>query len=70
MLTVMCLVVDALSAAGLVAIALSHELTGVDALLLSMICLAMGGLFTLFLFLTLKESKKPAAPPPDASAKP
>ncbi len=68
MLTVMCLVVDALSAAGLVAIALSHELTGVDALLLSMICLAMGGLFTFFLFLTVK-SKKDSAQPPDASAK-
>jgi hypothetical protein len=63
MLAAMCLVVVALSAAGLAAIALSHEITGVDALLLAMICLAIGGLFSLFLFFTVKEGMKPAAEP-------
>ena len=64
MLATLCFIVVALSAAGLAAIALSHEITGVDALLLAMICLAMGGLFSLFLVLTLKEAKKSAAQPP------
>ncbi len=72
MLSAICLVVVALSAAGLAAIALSHEITGVDALLLALICLSIGGLFSLFLALALKAVRKPVAEPsgsrpPDAS---
>lgn len=69
MLAAICLVVVALSAAGLAAIALNHELAGVDALLLALICLSIGGLFSLFLFLTLKESRKRSSAPPDAATK-
>jgi hypothetical protein len=69
MLAAMCLVVVALSAAGLAAIALSHEITGVDALLLALICLVIGGLFSLFLFFTVKEAMKPAAAPPESSSR-
>jgi hypothetical protein len=57
MLTAICLFVIALSGAGLVSIALSHEITGVDALLLALICLTMGGLFTLFLIFVLRGAK-------------
>ena len=59
MLTAICLFVIALSAGGLAAIALSGQITGVDALLLAMICLAMGGLFSLFLFFVLRGARKP-----------
>lgn len=68
MLAAFCLIVVALSAAGLAAIALSHEITGVDALLLALICLSMGGLFSLFLLLTVKEIRKSAAAPSESSA--
>ena len=61
MLAAMCFLIVALSAAGLAAIALSHEITGVDALLLAMICLAIGGLFSLFFFFVLRGGKKPPA---------
>ena len=64
MLAAMCFLIVALSAAGLAALALSHQITGVDALLLAMICLAIGGLFSLFLLFTLKALKKPSAEPP------
>jgi len=74
MLAAMCLIVVALSAAGLAAIALSHEITGVDALLLALICLTIGGLFSLFLWMTVKQAIKPASessasPPGDTAAK-
>ena len=68
MLAAICLVVVALSAAGLAAIGLSHEITGVDALLLALICLSIGGLFSLFLFFTVKEAMNPAAGPSESSS--
>jgi hypothetical protein len=74
MLATICLIVVALSAAGLAGIAFSHEIAGVDALLLALICLAIGGLFSLFLFFTVKAAMKAAgesssSPPADTNAK-
>ena len=62
MLSLMCFAVVALSAAGLVAIILSHDLVGVDALLLAMTCLSMGALFAFFLFLVLRGAKQREEP--------
>ena len=50
-----CLIVIVLSLAGLVAAFLTRLVTSIDGLLLLMICLMMGGLFSLMLFLTAKE---------------
>ncbi|NDQ58639.1 MAG: hypothetical protein GZ088_16350 [Acidipila sp.] len=70
MLAIMCFAVVALSAAGLVAIVLSRELVGVDALLLAMICLSMGALFAFFLFLVFRGAKQPEEPPAAQPAPP
>jgi hypothetical protein len=50
-----CAIVIVLSLAGLVAAFLTRLVTSIDGLLLLMICLMMGGLFSLMLFLTARD---------------
>ncbi len=68
-LVAMCAIVILLSVAGLASAFITGLVTSVDGLLLLMICLMMGGLFTLMLLLTAKDegwlpgfSKKASAP--------
>lgn len=51
----MCAIIILLSLGGLVAAFETRLVTSVDGLLLLMICLMMGGLFTLMLLLTAKD---------------
>jgi hypothetical protein len=74
-----CAIIIVLSLAGLVAAFLTRLVTSVDGLLLLMICLLMGGLFSLMLFLTARDegwlpkghktTKSSAAPSAAAPAK-
>jgi hypothetical protein len=74
-----CAIMIVLAVAGVVAAFLTRLVTSVDGLLLLMICLMMGGLFSLMLFLTArdegwlparhKKSKSPAESSPAAPAK-
>lgn len=54
-LVAMCAIVILLSVAGLASAFITGLVTSVDGLLLLMICLMMGGLFTLMLLLTAKD---------------
>jgi hypothetical protein len=54
-LVAMCAIVILLSVLGLVSAFVTGLVTSVDGLLLLMICLMMGGLFTLMLLLTAKD---------------
>ncbi|HEX9760214.1 MAG TPA: hypothetical protein VGA40_04815 [Candidatus Acidoferrales bacterium] len=70
LLVIFCGVLVLLSAGGIAWAVMSGMLLDIDGIMMVLTCLAVGGLFSLFLFLQLRSAMKSAPPKDQTASKP